>query len=137
MSGGTTFGQCKKHGDYCGNSCPFCKIEELEKTLLDHSHLTPTSELERWFEPIGLEIEKLRKGYSCEFVSIKERFEKLDNIEDIIRKLFKQKVEKGDWAIKCISPEEYNREKNMMDFIKDDINFYENLLKKLEEGLKT
>ena len=39
MSGGTTFGNCKNHGDYCGNTCPFCKIEESEKVLIQKSKL--------------------------------------------------------------------------------------------------
>ena len=29
--GGTTFGYCKEHGDYCGKTCPFCQIKVLEK----------------------------------------------------------------------------------------------------------
>ena len=33
MSRGTTFGHCKKHGDYCGKTCPFCQIDELKKNL--------------------------------------------------------------------------------------------------------
>lgn len=34
MSRGTTFGYCKEHSDYCGNSCPFCQINKLKEQLL-------------------------------------------------------------------------------------------------------
>ena len=35
MSRGTTFGNCKEHGDYCGKTCPFCQIDELKKYFKD------------------------------------------------------------------------------------------------------
>ena len=62
----------------------------------------------------------------------------INTIQEVLKKFYKQEIEKGLWAIKCVDPNEDDngRSKSMTEFIEDDINFYKDQLKKLNKKRK-
>ncbi len=120
MSRGTTFGCCKKHGDYCGSSCPFCQIGELEKRIgeIDKILIVITEGRILELESITKLKEVLRKFFTKKHDSAKYA-------NDDIKKFYEELLEKLDVGKTEITPQEFADEiiKKMEETEKKEVGF--------------
>ena len=80
MSRGTTFGYCKEHGDYCGSSCPFCQIAELNNKYDNRTHRNLNRV--RKNEKVLRDYMKYMKNFNPQsWEKVNELLEKLDKTE--------------------------------------------------------
>lgn len=52
-------------------------------------------------------------------------------LEGVLREHYKQRIEKSDWTIKALQSSEEEKEKTMVEYVKDDLEFYKKQLERL------
>jgi len=102
------------------------RISELEKKL-DFWKNQLVIVKKECFENTDREINK----YAGEIRNAKQDIHEL---KEVLREHYRQKLEKGEWAIRCINEPEEEKQKDMTDYIRDDIKFYKKQLEKLDVG---
>lgn len=88
---GTTFGYCKTHGDYCGSSCPFCQIAELNNKYDNRTHRNLNRV--RKNEEVLQKFMKLMKNYNPQsWEGVNKLLKELDSPKTEKKKSLKDKM---------------------------------------------